>query len=75
MHSGVLEMKVNTFNAGDLVSITDRYTGEKTIGIVIHNTRMSMYDPDSPGRSFYTYSVMVEGKVQNVCEDSMRVKE
>lgn len=64
---------IEVFSAGDLVSIR-KNDGEKTCGIVIYGNRSSMYDSSTPGRSFYVYSVLVDGEVHNVPEDIMKLQ-
>jgi len=74
LYSGFLEVKIKEFTVGDLVSIRPG-PGEMSCGIVVRNGRCSMYDPSTPGRSFYVYSVLVEGDVQYVPEDYMTLQE
>jgi len=74
LHPGFLEVKLKEFSSGDLVSIRTG-SGDITSGIVVYNGKSSMYDPSSPGKSCYVYSVLVEGDVQYVPEDYMTLQE
>ena len=68
-------MKIKHFAAGDLVSIVNRYTGEKEVGIVVRDGWSSLYDLNKPGKSYCVYRVMIDGKVHYVDESSMRLEE
>jgi len=61
------------FSAGDLVSIRNG-DGEMSCGIVVYGNRSSMYDYNTPGRSFYVYSVLIDGEVHKVPEDIMKLQ-
>jgi hypothetical protein len=64
-------MKIKTFSAGELVEIQTR-SGKKSRGLVVSDLRSSMYDMWNPGKSYYVYSVMIDGEVHHVPEELMK---
>ena len=67
-------MRIKHFTAGDLVSIINRHTGERQVGIVVRDGWSSLYDANQPGKSYCVYSVMIDGKVRYVDESTMRLE-